>query len=118
MAAEAGEVRHTDEWGPVSRGFRVSLPSGERGCVEEITLRGGAVEFVVATGLFVRRLVTVRAHEIEAILPATRRIVVRGSNGGAPHAEDAATEVEAVGGIVRMPVRHSSRIGSPPMDAA
>jgi hypothetical protein len=117
MAAEAGEARRTDEWGPVSRGFRVSLPDGERGCVEDVTLRGGAVELVVATGLFVRRLVTVRAHEIEAILPAARRIVVRGSNGGVP-AGDAAADLEAAGGIVRMPVRHSSRIGSPPQEAA
>lgn len=117
MAAEASEVQRTDEWGPVSRGFRVSLPDGERGCVEEITLGGGAVELVVATGLFVGRLVTVRAHEIEAILPAARRIVARGSNGGVP-AGDAAAELEAAGGIVRMPVRHSSRIGSPPKEAA
>lgn len=118
MAAEAGEARRRDEWGPVSRGFRVSLPNGERGSVEEIMLRGDGVELVVTTGLFVRRLVTVRAHEIEAILPAARRIVVRGPDAGAPPAEDAAPDLEVVGGIVRMPMRHSSRIGSPPKDAA
>jgi hypothetical protein len=117
MAGEAGDARSAGEWGPVCRGFRVSLPNGERGCVEDIRLGGGLVELVVATGLFVRRLVIVRAHEIEAILPAARRIVVRGSNG-AVAAGDGAAELEAAGGIVRMPVRHSSRIGSPPSEAA
>jgi hypothetical protein len=117
MVGEAHAAQHESEWGPVCRGFRVALPSGERGCVEDIRLGGAAVELVVATGLFVRRLITVREDEIEAILPAARRIVVRGRNGAAG-AGDAAAELEAVGGIVRMPIRHSSRIGSPPEEAA
>ncbi len=116
MAAEAGDVRRANEWGPVCRGFRVSLPDGERGCVEEIRFVDSRVELLVATGLLVRRLVTVGAHEIEAILPAVRRIVVR--SNGAVGAGDAAAELDAAGGIVRMPVRHSSRIGSPPEEAA
>ena len=115
-AGEASEVQSAVDWGPVCRGFRVSLPNGERGCVEDIRLGGAAVELVVATGSSVRCLVIVRAHEIEAILPAARRIVVRGSNG-AGGAGDAAAGLAAAG-IVRMPVRHSSGIGSPPKEAA
>jgi hypothetical protein len=116
MAEEAGEVGGTDPWRPVCRGFRVSLPDGERGCVEEVRLDDGAVELAVATGLFVRRLVTVRADEIEAILPRARRIVVRDSNGAAAAGDPG--ELEAAGGIVRMSARHSSRVGSSPNEAA
>ena len=116
MADETSEAGGVDEWGPVCRGFRVSLPAGERGCVEEIRCGDGAVELIVATG-FVRRLLAIPAHEIEAILPAARRILVRGSHPGLVRG-DAAGKLEAVGGIVRMPVRHSSRIGTPPKQAA
>jgi hypothetical protein len=115
MARDVSEVGVGHEWGPVSRGFRVSLPGGERGCIEEIRRREGEIELVVATGLFVRRLVTVRAHEVEAILPGTGRIIVRGSNGAAAADAD---ELEAAGGIVRMPVRHSPTIASSPKETA
>ena len=66
MAGEVSEAERTDEWGPVCRGFRGSLPDSERGCVGDIRLADG---------------------------------------------------VETAGGIVRMPVRHSSRIGAPPKEA-
>ena len=111
MAGEVDEVGRVDEWVPVCRGFRVSLSDGERGLVEGIRLGEDAVELAVVTGLFVRRVIALRANEIEAILPGARWIVVRGANGTV--AADAAGELEVAGGIVRMPVRHSSRIGAP-----
>ena len=71
------ECMTANEWGPVRRGFAVWLPDGRRGTVYDIRRGGGGgVEFVVATGLFLRTLVTVRPPEIEAILPRLRRIVV------------------------------------------
>jgi hypothetical protein len=115
MGAEAGAARNTGEWGPVSRGFLVSLPNGERGFVEHIRSSVGGVELVVATGLFVRRFVTVRANEIEAILPAARRIFVQGS---ADAVALGTGEPEAAGGIVRFPIGHSLRLGAAPKDAA
>ncbi len=117
MAVDAGQASRADEWGPVRRGFRVSLPDGERGSVTEIRRGECRVELVVTTGLFVRRRVTVDAREIEAILPAARRIVIRGS-AGAVSSPAADPEVEAAGGILRMPVRHGSRIGSPSREVA
>lgn len=117
MAGVVEEARPAQEWGPVRRGFQVSLPGGERGCVEDIRLGDGVVELVVATGLFVRRLVSVRAQEIEAILPRARRIVVRDSTGAVAD-EGAAAGLETQGGIVRMPARHSSRIAPAPKEPA
>ena len=117
MAGEASEARRVDEWGPVCRGFQVLLPDGLRGSVEDIRLGDEGVELVVATGLFVRRRVIVRADEIEAILPASCRIVVRATNGKA-EAEDGGGDLESAGGILRMPARNSSRIALPPEEAA
>ena len=104
-------------WGPVRRGFSVWLPDGRRGAVYDIRHSGGGgVEFVVATGLFLRTLVTVRPPEIEAILPRLRRIIVGEADVGG-HETGLGSDVEKVGGIVRMPVRESPPIDSPP-DAA
>ncbi len=110
MGVAAGQVSSAEMWGPVCRGFSVSLPDGERGRVEEIRLRGGAVELIVATGLFARRLVTIDGADVEAILPRTRRLIVESRTRDT---EDV-TGVDAVGGIVRMAARHSSRLSSPP----
>jgi hypothetical protein len=111
MGAQARESRRADGWGPVCRGYQVCLPDGRRGYVEDIREGGDGVELLVATGLFARRRLTVTADEIEAILPGAYRIVVRGSDGaGAPNA---GSDVEAVGGIVRMSTRDSSLVGSP-----
>lgn len=90
MRAESGEGGGERQWGPVRRGFRVSLPSGERGSVEAIRVGADGVELVVATGLFVRRFVTIPAAEVEAILPTARRVIVTDPN--------AVTDVEAAGG--------------------
>ena len=117
MAGEASEARRRDEWGPVRRGFHVLLPGGERGRIDDIHLHDGGVELVVTTGLFVRRLVRVDGAKIEAILPSARRVIVGGSDG-AVSAEDAVPDLDVLGGIVRLPLRHSSRIGSAPEDSA
>ena len=117
MAEEAGRARRLREWGPVCDGFRVALPSGERGVVQEIRRGGAAVELIVATGLFARRRLSVREDEIEAILPAARRIVV-GSSKAAVGADAARADLETAGGIVRMPVRHSASFGREPTEAA
>ncbi len=117
MAGNASAARQGDDWGPVRRGFHVLLPGGEHGRVEDIRLHDHGVELVVTTGLFARRRLRVEGADIEAILPAARRVVVRGSNGAAD-GEDGFPDLDALGGIVRMPLRHSSRIGSPPGDSA
>jgi hypothetical protein len=116
MGAQPGEARQVDDWGPVCRGYQVMLPDGQRGSVEDIHLGHDGVELTVATGLFVRRRLTIREGEVEAILPAAYRILVRGSHvdGAANGAED----VETVGGILRMPVLDSLRPGSARKDAA
>jgi hypothetical protein len=116
MLGEVTDAKRVDEWGPVCRGFHVSLPEGQRGCVQDIALGDDGVELVVETGLFMRRVLTVGADEIEAILPAAGRIILRPSVAAA--AREGGGGVEAVGGIVRMPVRHSSRIGAPPKRTA
>ena len=110
MGGQEREARRAAEWGPVCRGYQVLLPDGQRGFVEDIHIRDGEVELVVATGLFVRRHLTVGANEIESILPAACRIVVRSSDGAA--AANGLADLEAAGGIVRMPVLNSSRLGS------
>ena len=115
MGGQAGEGRRADEWGPVCRGYQVSLPDGQRGSVEDIRLGDDGVELIVTTGLFVRRRLTIGEGEIEAILPAACRLVVRGSDGAAER--NGAEDVETVGGILRMPVLHSLRPGSVPEDA-
>jgi hypothetical protein len=112
MAGQASEARRVAEWGPVSRGYQVLLPDDQRGFVEDIRIRDGEVELTVATGLFVRRRLTVGANELEAILPAACRIVVRAS-AGAPTANGSRNH-EVAGGILRMPVLHSLRPGSGP----
>ena len=117
MAEEAGGARRIREWGPVCDGFRVALPSGERGVVQEIRRGGAAVELIVATGLFARRRLSVGEDEIEAILPAARRIVVSGSNA-AVGVDEATADAETAGGIVRMPVRHSASFEREPREAA
>ncbi len=99
------------QWGPVRRGYQVLLPDGGRGSVEEIRLGDDGVELTVGTGLFVHRQLTICEAEIEVILPAAHRIVVRGleAEGAASGVDD----VEAVGGILRMPVLHSLRPSFP-----
>ena len=103
-----------ERWGPVCRGFNVSFPEGGRGRVEDIRLRDGAVELIVLTGHFARRLVTIAVADVEAILPRTGRLIVQSRH---PESEDA-TGVDAAGGTVRMAARHSSRLSSPPEEAA
>jgi hypothetical protein len=110
MDGQVGEARRADEWGPVCRGYQVLLPDDQRGFVEDIRIRAGEVELIVATGLFVRRYLTVAADEVEAILPAACRLVVRGADGAAT--TNGVGDLEAAGGIVRMPVCHSSRLGA------
>ena len=110
-----GEARRADEWGPVCRGFQVSLPDGQRGSVEDIRLGDDGAELIVTTGLFVRRRLTIGEGEIQGILPAAWRLGVRGSDGAG--AGNGAEDVETVGGILRMPVLHSLRPGSVPEDA-
>ena len=114
MGVAAGKVSSAEMWGPVCRGFSVSFPDGERGRVEDIRLRDGAVELIVATGLFARRLVAIGGADVEAILPRTRRLIVESRH---PDSEDI-SGAEAVGGIVRMAARHSSRLSSSPEEAA
>jgi hypothetical protein len=116
MEGRAGEARAVDEWGPVRRGYQVLLADGQRGSVEDIRLGDDGVELVVATGLFVRLHVTVREDEIEAILPAAYRVVVRDSDGVGT--ANAVEDVKNVGGILRMPVLNSLRPGSLSKDAA
>ncbi len=104
-------AKRAPEWGPVCRGYQVLLPDGRRGHVEDIRLGDDGVELIVATGLFVRSQLTVGEREIEAILPAACRIVVRASEGVG--AENGVGDVEAAGGILRMPVVHSLRPSFP-----
>ena len=59
------------------------------------------------------RLVAVDGAAVDAILLRRRRIVV-----GCLRGTDDAAGVEAIGGIVRMPIRHSARIAGPPEEAA
>ena len=74
-------------------------------------MAGGGVELVVAAAS--GRLVAVDGACVDAILPRRRRIVV----GSLPDTAGAAG-VEAAGGIIRMPARHSSRIAGRPEGAA
>ncbi|MDQ3823361.1 MAG: hypothetical protein M3321_08995 [Actinomycetota bacterium] len=100
-----------EAWGPVRRGFTVAFPEGESGRVEQIRVVGGSVELLVAAAS--GRLVAVESASVEAILPRRRRILV-----GSLPTTDGAAGVEAAGGIIRMPARHSSRIAGPPDAAA
>ena len=110
VAAHEGATAAT--WGPVRRGFSVAFANGERGRLEAIRVGGASVELIVAAGES-GPLVAVDGGDVEAILPRQRRIVVAPRSAS----EDAAG-VEAVGGIVRMPARQSSRIAGPPEEAA
>jgi hypothetical protein len=104
----AKEVSTAQTWGPVRRGFSVAFPDGERGRVEHIRVADGGVELFVEAGRS-GRVVAVDGADVEAILPRRRRIVV----GSLPGTDDA-VGVEAAGGIIRMPARHSPRIAGPP----
>jgi hypothetical protein len=115
LRSHGDEARRATEWGPVCRGYQVLLPDGERGLVEEIRLGDDGVELIVGTGFFVRRRLTIREGEIEAILPAACRIVVRHADGGGT--ANGVNDLETVGGILRMPVLHSLRPGSVRDDA-
>jgi hypothetical protein len=116
LAIRAVEGTSTDEWGPVRRGFAVWLADGRRGSVADIRLgRGGAVELLVATGLFFRTVVTVRAGEIEAILPRERRLIVGRADDGCH--EPRLEAGPSLGAPVRLPVKRASSTESPP-DAA
>ena len=114
MRLAAGEVATIERWGPVCRGFNVSFPNGESGRVSEIRLRDGRLELLVQKPSSPRPL-AVPGGDIEAILPPTRRIII---GGAAVTSEEDAAGVDAVGGIIRMPARHSSRIAAPPEVAA
>ena len=90
----AAEVSTDKSCEPVRRGFSVAFPDGERGRLDEIGVADGTVELLVeaaASG----RLVAVDAADVEAT-----------------------AGLEAAGGIIRMPSRHSSRIAGPPEEAA
>ena len=113
LASDAVEGTSTDEWGPVRRGFAVWLADGRHGSVADIRLGpGGAVELLVATGLFFRKLVAVRAAEIEAILPGERRIIV-GQPADGCHEPRLQAAAECLGAPVRLPVERSSSSNSP-----
>lgn len=114
MARTASE-KHLDEWGPVCRGFVALLPDGQRGSVQDIRMGDDGVELFVETGLFVRRRLVVGANDVEAILPAAYQLVVRAARSAAM--EDRA-EVEAAGGIVRMPMHDSPQLRRAPKEAA
>ena len=113
MALAAEDVSRIERWGPVCRAFNVSFANGARGRVTEIRLRDGGVELLVESPSSPAPAVV--GADIEAILPPTRRIISRGSSVAV---EDDAVGLDAVGGIVRMPARHSSRIAAPPQEAA
>ena len=90
----AAEVSTDKSCGPVRRGFSVAFPDGERGRLDEIGAADGTVELLVeaaASG----RLVAVDAADVAAT-----------------------AGLEAAGGIIRMPSRHSSRIAGPPEEAS
>ena len=114
MELAAGKVATIERWGPVCRGFDVSFPDGESGRVSEIRLRDGGVELLVESPSSSRPL-AVPGSDIEAILPPTRRIII---GAAAVTSEEDAAGVYAVGGIIRMPTRHSSRIAAPPQEEA
>src|SRR3712207_3470861 len=103
MPAEAGQARRVGAWGPVCRGYRVSLPGGQRGWVDDIRLGDDGVELLVATELSARHLLWISAAEIAAILPEARLILVAGMNPWAVPA-DGLGDVEPIGDIVHMPV--------------
>ena len=107
----------SEGWGPVRRGFAVRLPDGRRGSLADIRhTDGGGVELLVATGLFSRTLVTVRAADIEAIMPRGRRIIVGDAADGC-HDAHADGTIGTAGGIARLPIANPSR-SDPPKDAA
>ena len=112
MRPAAQEISTAETWGPVHPGFRVAFSDGRRGRLEKIRVTDGIVELLVEAGA-PGGSVAVDGAEVEAILPRKRRILV-GSHQGT----DDAAGVEAAGGIIRMPSRHSSRIAGPPEEAA
>ena len=114
LASSAVVTNSANEWGPVRPGFAVWLADGRRGSVREIRRGpGGAVELLVVTGLFFRTLVTVRAAEIEEILPNLRRIIVGEPQGR----EDPGADRDVPAGtITRLPTRRSAT--GLPRDAA
>ncbi len=113
MASSAVEGTSTAEWGPVRRGFAVWLADGRHGSVADIRLGpGGAVELLVATGLFFRKLVAVRAAEIEAILPGERRIIV-GQPDDACHDARPEAVPESLGAPIPLPVKRALSSDSP-----
>lgn len=112
-SSAAGETSSPGEWSPVRRGFAVWLADGRRGSVAEIRLgRGGGVEFSVVTGLFFRTHVTVRADEIEVILPELRRIIV-GRGPGAGNETGVDGDVETPGAISTLSTQQASSTRSP-----
>lgn len=114
MASRAvDESRSVEAWGPVRRGFAVWLADGRRGSVADIRIEpSGAVELVVATGLFFRTTVTVGAAEIEAILPGERRIIVGPQHDGC-HEPRPDAGAETIGAPLRLPVKVASSTDSP-----
>ena len=101
--------------GPVAVGFRVSLPNGRLGWIQEIRRSDGRVVLVVASGSTRRPVVQIDVNDVEAVWPCARGIVVA-------RMSDATTadpsRVVAAGGIVRMPAREASHLAAPPEDAA
>ena len=118
MASRAvDESRSVDAWGPVRRGFAVWLADGRRGSVADIRIEvSGAVELVVATGLFFRTTVTVGAAQLEAILPGERRIIAGQPRDGC-HEPRPDADAETIGALLRLPVKDASSTDSP-LDAA
>lgn len=113
MALAAEDASRIERWGPVCRGFDVSFPNGATGRVADIRLRASGVELLVESPS--SPACAVAGADIEAILPLTRRVIIRGLS---VPAEDGAAGVDAAGGIIRMPARQSSRIAAPPEEAA
>ena len=114
MRLTAGEVATIERWGRVCCGFNVSFPNGESGRVSEIRLRDDGVELLVESPSSSRPR-AVPGGGIEAIVPPTRRIIIGAAR---VTSEEDAAGVDAAGGIIRMPARHSSRIAAPPQEAA
>ena len=114
MGVAAGDASTVERWSPVCRGFTVSFPNSERGHAAEIRLRDGGVEPLVAS---VPSPLPIAAGgpQVATILRPTQRISIRASSVSG---RDDAAGVDGAGGIVRMLVRHSSRIAEAQEEAA
>jgi hypothetical protein len=84
--------------------------------VQDIRAGDQGVELLVETGLFVRRRLIIGPDDVEAILPAAYQIVVGASRQAA--VSGGSREAETAGGIVRMSVDDTPRLGRAPREEA